>query len=120
MVLHGDGSANIFVGSEKGDGLANFSKYIKFTGLNILNSTKESDSTYPKETNQKFDVIITNPPFSVTLDKDTARNLTNLFIFGGKKNSENLFVERWYQLLKPNGRLGAVLPESVFDTTAHK
>jgi len=65
-------------------------------------------------------VIITNPPFSVTLDKDTAENLKNIFMFGEKKNSENLFVERWYQLLKPNGRFGAVLPESVFDTTENK
>jgi len=120
MVLHGDGSANIFVGSEKGDGLTCFSKYTKFAGLNILNTTKDPDSSYSKETNEKFDVIVTNPPFSVTLDKDTARNLKNLFIFGDKKNSENLFVERWYQLLKPNGRFGVVLPESVFDTTENK
>ena len=39
---------------------------------------------------------------------------------GEKKNSENLFVERWYQLLRENGRLSAVLPESVFDTTENK
>src|SRR5262249_3959617 len=42
------------------------------------------------------------------------------FVFGDKKNSENLFVERWYQLLKPNGRLGVVLPESIFDTAENK
>lgn len=41
-------------------------------------------------------------------------------MFGEKKNSENLFVERWYQLLRENGRLAAVLPESVFDTTENK
>jgi type I restriction enzyme M protein len=41
-------------------------------------------------------------------------------MFGGKKNSENLFIERWYQLLRENGRLAAVLPESVFDTTENK
>lgn len=44
----------------------------------------------------------------------------NDFIFGDKKNSENLFIERWYQLLKPNGRFGVVLPESIFDTTENK
>ena len=48
------------------------------------------------------------------------KNLKKEFVFGDKKNSENLFVERWYQLLKPNGRLGVVLPESVFDTTENK
>ena len=75
---------------------------------------------YSKEVNESFDVIITNPPFSVDLDEDTKRILKSSFIFGGKKNSENLFIERWYQLLKPNGRFGVVLPESVFDTTENK
>ncbi|MCJ7600114.1 MAG: SAM-dependent methyltransferase [Desulfobulbaceae bacterium] len=54
------------------------------------------------------------------LDNETKKNVKKEFVFGGKKNSENLFIERWYQLLKPNGRFGAVLPESVFDTTENK
>jgi type I restriction enzyme M protein len=54
------------------------------------------------------------------LDNETKKSVKREFIFGGKKNSENLFVERWYQLLKPNGRMGVVLPESVFDTTENK
>ena len=29
-------------------------------------------------------------------------------------------VERWYQLLKPNGRFGAILPESFFDVSDNK
>jgi len=119
MVLHGDGSANVFVGSDKGDGLSRFSKYQKAKGENFLTSVGE-DRLYNKPVNKHFDLIITNPPFSVTLDKDTQQNLQNLFVFGNKKSSENLFVERWYQLLKPNGRLGVVLPESVFDTTENK
>jgi type I restriction enzyme M protein len=54
------------------------------------------------------------------LDNDTKKSIKIDFIFGDKKNSENLFIERYYQLLKPNGRLGIVLPESVFDTTENK
>jgi len=119
MVLHGDGSANIFVGSDKGDGLGKFSKYVKASGENALINTNK-DNFYQKPVNNSFDVIVTNPPFSVSLDKDTAANLKSIFLFGDKKNSENLFVERWYQLLKPNGRFGVVLPESVFDTTENK
>ena len=42
------------------------------------------------------------------------------FLFADKKNSENLFIERYYQLLKEGGRLAVVLPESVFDTTENK
>ena len=119
MILHGDGSANIFVGSSKGDGLSKFSKYQKLDGNNVLEQSKTS-LVYAKDVNEAFDVIITNPPFSVDLDNDTKRTLNSSFIFGGKKNSENLFIERWYQLLKPNGRFGVVLPESVFDTTENK
>ncbi|MFA5831282.1 MAG: N-6 DNA methylase [Candidatus Paceibacterota bacterium] len=119
MVLHGDGSANIFVGSDKGDGLSKFSKYTKPKGENILSDSTD-DTVYQKPVNGAFDVIITNPPFSVSLDKETAQNIKSIFLFGDKKNSENLFVERWYQLLKPNGRFGAVLPESIFDTTENK
>ncbi|KKP38376.1 MAG: type II restriction-modification enzyme [Candidatus Peregrinibacteria bacterium GW2011_GWF2_33_10] len=116
MILHGDGSSNIFVK----DGLVPFRQYQRNFGRNWLSQAKEDKSYFNKDVNEVFDVIITNPPFSVDLDNDTKKNVKNEFIFGDKKNSENLFVERWYQLLKPNGRFGVVLPESVFDTTENK
>ncbi|MFH1712880.1 MAG: N-6 DNA methylase [Candidatus Jacksonbacteria bacterium] len=116
MILHGDGSTNIFVK----DGLLPFRFYDRETAPNFLKQYEDDKKYFDKEVNRQFDCIITNPPFSVTLDEDTKRHLVKTFIFGDKKNSENLFIERWYQLLKENGRLGAVLPESVFDTTENK
>lgn len=116
MILHGDGSTNIFVK----DGLLPFKFYDKETAPNFLKQYDKDKTYFDKEVNGQFDAIITNPPFSVTLDNETKEHLANEFIFGDKKNSENLFVERWYQLLKPNGRFGVVLPESVFDTTENK
>ena len=116
MILHGDGSTNIFVK----DGLLPFKFYDKETAPNFLKQYEEDKTYFDREVNGQFDVIISNPPFSVTLDNETKRHLKKEFVFGGKKNSENLFVERWYQLLKPNGRVGVVLPESVFDTTENK
>ena len=120
MILHGDGSTNIFVK----DGLLPFSKYEKATGPNALYGS-ERDPLYKSkdkslDINGQFDLILTNPPFSVELDNDTKKTVKKDFMFGEKKNSENLFVERWYQLLRENGRLAAVLPESVFDTTENK
>ncbi len=111
MILHGDGSANVFVK----DGLLPFNFY-----KNLLADSTPDNTYYDKDVNGKFDVIITNPPFSVDLDNDTKKSVKKDFIFGDKKNSENLFIERYYQLLKPNGRFGIVLPESVFDTTENK
>ncbi len=120
MILHGDGSTNIFVK----DGLLPFSKYEKATGPNALYGS-EQDPQYKNkdkalDINGQFDLILTNPPFSVELDNDTKKTVKKDFMFGEKKNSENLFVERWYQLLRENGRLAAVLPESVFDTTENR
>ena len=111
MILHGDGSANIYIK----DGLLAFNNY-----SNKLKKSEKDSTYFDKKVNGQFDCIITNPPFSVSLDNETKKNVKNEFVFGDKKNSENLFVERWYQLLKPNGRFGVVLPESVFDTTENK
>lgn len=116
MILHGDGSTNIFVK----DGLLPFRFYVKETSPNYLETATPEPLYNEKEVNAKFDVAISNPPFSVDLDTQTQRELKNTFVFGDKKNSENLFIERYYQLLKEGGRLGVVLPESVFDTTENK
>ncbi|MDI2586601.1 N-6 DNA methylase [Psychrobacillus sp. NEAU-3TGS] len=115
MILHGDGSTNIFVKS----GLLPFHLY-RSSAPNVLENNSSTDSNYAKEINGRFDVVISNPPFSVDLDTETLRSVKNTFIFGEKKNSENLFIERYYQLLKEGGRLGVVLPESVFDTIENK
>jgi type I restriction enzyme M protein len=116
MILHGDGSTNIFVR----DGLLPFARYEKETSPNALIRCVTDKLYKGLEVNGQFDLILTNPPFSVALDNDTKKTLSKGFLFGGKKNSENLFIERWYQLLRENGRLAAVLPESVFDTTENK
>lgn len=115
MILHGDGSTNIFVK----DGLLSFNQYTKSSAPNALNQSLNSDNIYKKITNEQFDVILSNPPFSVTLDKQTQENIKDSFLFSAE-NSENLFIERWYQLLKENGRLAVVLPENIFDTTENK
>lgn len=116
MILHGDGSTNIFVK----DGLLPFDKYEKASSHNVMHDSHKDDLYDNREVNERFDLILTNPPFSVELDNDTKKTVKKDFMFGGKKNSENLFIERWYQLLRENGRLAAVLPESVFDTTENK
>jgi type I restriction enzyme M protein len=116
MILHGDGSTNIFVK----DGLLPFRFYVKETKPNYMETANPENLYQDKEVNGKFDVAISNPPFSVDLDTQTQREVKNTFIFGDKKNSENLFIERYYQLLKEGGRLGVILPESVFDTTENK
>lgn len=65
------------------------------------------------------DVILTNPPFGVTVTRDTG--VLDLFETGtialerkqNKVPSEVLFLELCLRLLRPGGRLGIVLPRSV-------
>lgn len=119
MILHGDGSTNIF----HKDGLKPFSAYETPAAAgspNVLKVRTPCDVYGKKDANGQFHVIISNPPFSVDLDKDTKETLGVSFLFGGKKNSENLFIERYWQLLKDGGRMAIVLPESIFDTTENK
>lgn len=116
MILHGDGSTNIFVK----DGLLPFAHYHKETAPNALLAASGDSLYFGKYINGQFDVVVSNPPFSVKLDNDTKLTLGSSFLFGDKTNSENLFIERYYQLLKEGGRMGIVLPESVFDTTENK
>lgn len=117
MILHGDGASNIF----HADGLAPFKTYTHdgHTGERLRNSAP-ADEYQGLPVNGRFDVVISNPPFSVDLDKETKRGLRYGFLFAERKNSENLFIERYYQLLAENGRMAIVLPESVFDTTENK
>lgn len=118
MIVHGDGNANIF----KNDGLAAFAKYEPTKGnLNTRlqledGEGKRTNQPYKLSCNEQFDVVVSNPPFSLKDDPRTVAEYAGRFLYGDRKSSENLFIERWYQLLRPGGRLGVVLPDSVFDT----
>jgi type I restriction enzyme M protein len=101
MVGHGDGSAGI----EAKDALIPFAQF----GLARLQVSKASP-VYPKPVNEQYDAILSNPPFSVTVDRDTAKTFPSSFVRGesmGKSLSsseeqeiatELLFIERYYHL----------------------
>lgn len=109
MLLRQDGQTHIY----HDDGLAPLSSYreTRFRGR-----PHQDVSVYSKLVAESFDVVISNPPFSITLDPHTIASLEKSFELCREVNSESLFLERWYQLLKPKGRLGVVLPESFFST----
>jgi type I restriction-modification system DNA methylase subunit len=73
----------------------------------------------------KVDLILTNPPFGAKFSSDELRlnAKTNypllhdlIFKNGSNFSSEILFVDRCISLLKPNGKLLAVLPDSVISS----
>jgi type I restriction enzyme M protein len=109
MVLHRDGNTHVY----RADGLAPLSRY---TDQRLKPQAHTRSRSYSKPVAESFDVVISNPPFSITVDPATLDAAESTFELAQSASSENLFLERWYQLLKPGGRLAAVLPESFFAT----
>ncbi len=112
--LHGDGLAKVI----HGDGLGDFSTSKEFKDL-----LKETDKTYPQD-NKQFDVIISNPPYSVSsfkglMDEDKSKLGFDLYsrLTDQSSEIECLFIERTKQLLKDGGVAGIILPSSILSNT---
>ena len=112
--LHGDGLANVILS----DGLANFCKNTEYKGkLRKAIDDGQMD-------NQQFDVLLSNPPYSVSSFRQTTRDyyterdfeLYN-FLTDNSSEIECLFVERTKQLLKEGGVAGVILPSSILSNT---
>ena len=111
--LHGDGLANVI----HSDGLARFA-HPDYKGKLLT-----IDKTFPKD-NKEFDIVVSNPPYSVSSFKNTSSK----FYKGGEfdlyeKLTDNsseiecLFIERTKQLLKDGGVAGIILPSSILSNT---
>jgi type I restriction enzyme M protein len=113
MYLHGDGGSHIFHGDgldidpeisadmsgEQKDGIKEIKQYI---------------------INNSFDIILTNPPFSMTYDinKDDEKRIIlqhELTQEMTSSKSSILFLNRYFELLKPNGELLIVLDDTVIN-----
>ncbi|MDR1232328.1 MAG: N-6 DNA methylase, partial [Spirochaetaceae bacterium] len=107
--LHGDGLANVI----HSDGLACFAHPDYKAKL----LTKDKD--FPQE-NKQFDILVSNPPYSVSAFKNNARKFygeKDFTLYSSLTDSsseiECLFVERAKQLLKDGGIAGIILPSSI-------
>lgn len=114
LLLHGTSSGTVLAGATQGDGLAAFTSY-RYPP-DVPAGTTRVDG-YPKPVIAAFDLVLTNPPFAAKHsagDRDRYQGI--LTCAGRTSRSEDLFVERWWQLLKPGGRLCAVVPDSLLDS----
>lgn len=112
--LHGDGLANVILS----DGLGNFANTKDYKGILRKNNDDSSID------NQQFDIILSNPPYSVSSFRQTTRDfytekdfeLYN-YLTDNSSEIESLFVERAKQLLKDGGIAGIILPSSILTNT---
>lgn len=80
----------------------------------------------------KFDVVLTNPPFAMKYERDKSnekRILKKYELAYKQKETQELrtslrsavmFLERYYDLLKPNGKLLTVMDESIINAKSYK
>lgn len=118
MYLHGDGGSHIFLADTLDKEL-----FVE-SGLDNERKTEiqELKSLLEK---QKFDVVLTNPPFSMKYEQSKPDEKRVLEQYGLATLSGNLakslksnimFIERYYDLLKPGGKLLTIIDESVLNT----
>ncbi|MDR0560484.1 MAG: N-6 DNA methylase, partial [Prevotellaceae bacterium] len=110
--LHGDGLARVI----HSDGLGNFLQTKEYQGF-----LQKTDKDFPQE-NRQFDILVSNPPYSVSAFKNNAskfygKNDFELYenLTDNSSEIECLFVERTKQLLKDGGVAGVILPKSILE-----
>lgn len=110
--LNGDGEANII----RANGLDHFIKSKDFRGK-LKEVSKEN-----QQDNEQFDILIANPPYSVSAFKSTVKYGDESFelynrLTDNSSEIECLFIERTKQLLKVGGWAGVILPSSILSNT---
>ncbi len=105
LVMHGDGSTNVF----HADSLLPPGEWPSDDKNNVHGNIRMNH----------FDVIATNPPFGDDIRIDDPHILEQFEVASAtdrRRNSvppDQLFIERCLQLLRPGGRLAIVLPDSI-------
>ncbi|PIQ76711.1 restriction endonuclease subunit S [Candidatus Peregrinibacteria bacterium CG11_big_fil_rev_8_21_14_0_20_49_14] len=112
--LHGDGLAKVI----HGDGLDNFENSKEYK-----DKLKFADKDFNQD-NKQFDLVISNPPYSVSafkanLKKEYAEEDFDLYhrLTDQSSEIECLFIERTKQLLKDGGIAAIILPSSILSNT---
>ena len=103
MIIHGDGHAGVY--------------QVNSLDLEELNKKitkrRQEDPEAPDIQDEAFDIVLTNPPFGAV---DRSGQILRSFELGRERASQKrevLMLERCVQLLRPGGRLVAVVPEGV-------
>jgi type I restriction enzyme M protein len=129
MYLHGDGGSKIFFTDALDRHIL-----IEETLPPELKTEREELSTLLINNKMKFDVAITNPPFSMPYKKneDDQRKILEQYGLAFKKDKKGtrklksslksnvMFIQRYHDLLNPGGKLITVIDESVLNTDTDK
>lgn len=126
MVLHGDGSNKIYWLPDSLDKKLTIEK-------GLPDELREEAEEFKEilVNGKKFDVVLTNPPFSMKYEskKDDEREILEDYVLAKREGTEKLkaslrsnvlFLERYSDLLKPHGKLLTIIDESVLNAYSDK
>ena len=113
MYLHGDGGSHIY----RGDGL---DTHPKPTSDMKNEEIIEIEDRVEKIKNGSFNIVLSNPPFSMTYksNKDDEKNIINQFSFTEGQSSVKssvLFVTRYYELLDKGSEILIILDDTLLN-----
>ena len=119
MYLHGDGGSRIF----NVDALD--LKYTADSGTDSIDETVEKEELGKLNLDGKFDVVLTNPPFSKKYDRSQAGDAVVMDQYAIAKGKSSLlaklmFFEMYHHYLKPGGRLVSVIDDGFLNGRSHK
>ncbi|MDD5237348.1 MAG: restriction endonuclease subunit M [Candidatus Omnitrophica bacterium] len=102
MIIHDDGHTNII-------------------STDSLRDFEEINDMHPKFGKDKFDIILTNPPFGAVV-KSTEKDYLDKYSLGKDKDNQKteiMFIERCIDFIKPKtGRIAIVLPDGILTNSS--
>ncbi len=116
MYLHGDGGNKVYMT----DALKDPPEPSPADSIEVKGEVEELRGLLAN--GLRFDAALTNPPFSMDYSSDDPEEKVildtyDLTTYGGKRKnslrSSVLFIERYYDLLRPGGRLLTVIDDSI-------
>jgi len=128
MYLHGDGGSRIYFA----DSLDKDLKIEEGIDEELKRDRTELNKIL-LESKLKFNTVLTNPPFAMTYErkKPNDRRILEKYVLAYDKKEETkvlraslrsnvMFLERYWELMKPHGKLITIVDESLLNTSANK
>ena len=118
MYLHGDGGSRIF----NVDGL---DLQVRAHATDRPEEATEKDELRDLRLLGRFDIVLTNPPFSKKYDRDTEGDawvLDQYTVATGKRGllAKLMFFEMYHHYLKPGGRLVSVIDDGFLNGNTYR
>ena len=128
MFLHGDGGSRIYFADSLDKEML-----IELGIDEELRREREELQNKLITEGLKFDVVLTNPPFAMTYEEKNPKEkrILEQYVLAYKKKGETkelrsslrsnvMFIERYYEFLKPHGKLLTLIDESILNTRSKK